>query len=158
MDKGETNLMIKRLLLLFLLLHTISFAATNSGIDETKPVTGSALTSAEMRANFSAAKDEIEAHGYYLINEGTSLQNFATTIGSSNPATIIISEAYTLTASATITSNITLDFKNAGKITLGDYNIVCSNCPNIKASDRQIFNLSGSGTVSGLNYINPLWL
>src|SRR4030067_2472447 len=75
-----------------------------------------------------------------------------------NPATIIISEAYTLTASATITSNITLDFKNAGKITLGDYNIVCSNCPNIKASDRQIFNSRGSGTVSGLNYINPLWL
>ena len=150
---------MKKWLIFFLLFCNIAFAATNSGIDTTKPVANSALVSSEIRNNFVAAKAELEAHGYYLINEGTSLQNLCTTIGSSNLATIIVSGAYTLTATTTITSNITLEFTNAGKITLGAYNLTINGT--IVAPSRQIFNQNSTGTVtfgsSSVKEVNPEW-
>ena len=156
--------MIKKLIILFLLLFSVNvYSATNSGIDETKPATGSALT-ANVRANFLAAKNEIEAHGYYLINEDTSLQNLIDTIGAVNPATILVSELYTLTVNTTTTSNIELRIVNAGVIDDGDDKTLTIIGPWVAPAREVLTGFQDDATVTDIifgpastNYCTPKW-
>lgn len=138
-----------------MLAHS-GLAATNSKIDATLPAANSAISSAEMRANYLAAKNESETHGWYLINETTSLSNLISTIGATR-ATIIVSQAYTLTASATIPANIMLKFENAGSITLGAYNLVFAGDNIENAGNKQIFIENSSGEVTGLAFAEFEW-
>lgn len=89
--------------------------------------------------------DVITKSPWVDVRAYASINAAITAIGASED-TLLIPDTQTLTSALVVPSNVTIIFLHNGKITLGDYNLTINGF--IQALPKQIFNCSGTGTVT----------